>query len=195
MVIATLFVAAVLAGGPDPDGVVATAPVTMVQLDATTVPEVGSPAAAVQAAAPHGLTTDQQVSRWVAERTPEARPFALTDGGGPVDDRQMHGVVSVGIGTGDYRDYAVGVSLPVGENGRLDLTYRQVENGWPVYGYGYPAYGEGYSVFGSERQADDCSFSEAVSIRRPGSTSMIGDRRVSNDDRRCRSRVPVAPKR
>jgi hypothetical protein len=31
----------------------------------------------------------------------------------------------------------VAVSLPLGENGRLDLSYRQVENGYPYGGYGH----------------------------------------------------------
>src|SRR5690606_41519126 len=55
------------AGEPEPDGVVATAPATPVALD-------GGPAAPViggapQAAAPHGLDTDEQIARWLAARS------------------------------------------------------------------------------------------------------------------------------
>tara|TARA_R110002167_G_scaffold88902_5_gene239639 strand:+ start:223 stop:828 length:606 start_codon:yes stop_codon:yes gene_type:complete len=147
MLTVSLFAAIALAAGGDPDGVVATAPATTVQLDATEMPEAASPAAAAQAAAPHGLTTDQQISRWIDDRSAETQPFADRAGTGPVDDRQMHSQVSVGVGTGGYRDYGVAVSLPLGENGRLNLSYRQVENGYPIYGYGQgytPGYGYGY---------------------------------------------------
>lgn len=146
MLTVSLLTAVALLAGGDPDGVVATAPATTVQLDATDMPEAASPAAAAQASAPHGLTTDQQIARWVDDRSPETLPFANGITSGPVDDRQMHSQVSVGIGTGGYRDYGVAVSLPLGETGRLNLSYRQVENGYPVYGYGNgyaPAYGYG----------------------------------------------------
>jgi hypothetical protein len=36
---------------------------------------------------------------------------------------------------------SVGVSLPIGENGRLDLAYSQTKNGYGYPGYGYGAYG------------------------------------------------------
>src|SRR5690606_20210590 len=52
------------------------------------------------------------------------------------DDRKPHGEVSFGIGTGGYRQYGASASLPIGENGRLNIEYRQVENGFPFYGYG-----------------------------------------------------------
>ena len=143
MLTVSLFATVALLAGGDPDGVVATAPATTVQLDATEMPEAASPAAAAQAAAPHGLTTDQQISRWIDDRSPETLPFAERPGSGRVDDRQMHSQLSVGVGTGGYRDYGVAVSLPLGETGRLNLSYRQVENGYPVYGYGN-GYGYGY---------------------------------------------------
>lgn len=141
MLTVSFLVAVALFAVDDPDGVVATAPATTVQLDATEMPEAGSPAAAVQASAPHGLTTDQQITRWIGQRSPETQPFADEHASRPVDDRQMHSQVSVGVGTGGYRDYGVAVSLPLGENARLDLSYRQIENGYPAYRYGY---GQGY---------------------------------------------------
>jgi hypothetical protein len=57
----------------------------------------------------------------------------------------MHGFVSGAIGTNDFSSVAVGVSLPVGENGRVDLRYSQTRNGFGHgYGYGEPGYGSGY---------------------------------------------------
>lgn len=133
---AVMMVAALLTG--DPDGVVATAPRTAVDLEATAQPTAPSVAGAAQAAVPHGLSTDQQIDRWIESRSVADAPWAQAP---PrvVDDREMHGEVSVSIGTGGYRDYGAGVSLPVGDNGRLGLSYRKVENG---YGYGgYRRYG------------------------------------------------------
>jgi len=176
LTVSLLATVALLAGG-DPDGVVATAPATMVQLDATEMPEAASPAAAVQAAAPHGLTTDQQVARWIDDRSPETLPFSGQARAGPVDDRQMHSQFSVGVGTGGYRDYGVAVSLPLGETGRLNLSYRQVENGYPVFGYGYGralsyGYAPGYGYGGPYPSAMGSALSgkeiEGIAVIEPG---------------------------
>ena len=139
MLLTTLMMTAVLAGAQsgDPDGVVTTARATPVALDAdAAAPVAPSVGAAAQAAAPHGLTTDEQIERWLSDRNPEARPFAEPY----ADDRKMHGMFDVGVGTDGYRSYGAAVSLPIGEEGRLDLSFRQVENGYP-YGYGY-GYGD-----------------------------------------------------
>lgn len=131
---------ATLLGSEDPDGVVTTARqgagAVMVGAEAPTT-EARPDAAQVVAVTPHNLTTREQISRWVAARAPESEPFA--EDAGPRDDRQMHGFVSGSIGTNDYSSVSVGVSLPIGENGRLDLAYSQTKNG-----YGYPGYGYGY---------------------------------------------------
>ncbi len=137
-VVALMMVAALVA--PEPDGVVATAPATAVDLSATARPLAPSLEGATQDAVPHGLTTDQQVDRWIAARSTAETPWGEATGG-PDDERRMHGEVSFGIGTGGYRDYGAAVSVPLGENGRLHLSYRQVENG---YGYGGYEYGRAY---------------------------------------------------
>lgn len=138
MAVLALMMAAALVAS-EPDGIVATAPATGVDLEATTLPSAPSTAGATQEAVPHGLSTDQQIERWMAARAPAATPWAER-AGGPAPDREMHGEVSFGIGTGGYRDYGAAVSLPLGEHGRLDISYRQVENG---YGPGYGGYGYG----------------------------------------------------
>ena len=47
----------------------------------------------------------------------------------------MHGEVSAGIGTGGYRDVGVWMSIPVGDSGRVDLSYSETKNGlFPYYG-------------------------------------------------------------
>lgn len=151
LITAMLMTGLLTAGGPageprdDQDGVVATAPATVVALDATAVPVAPAVGAAAQAVEPHGLDTDQQIARWLAARAPVEAGAVNAGSGEPTpwrDDRRPHGEVSVGIGTGGYRDYAAAVSLPLGESGRLDISVQQVENGYP-YGYGH---GRGYGV-------------------------------------------------
>lgn len=134
MAVSGLILAAALLA-MDPDGVVVTAPATTVDLGATAQPVAASTEGATQDAVPHGLSTDQQIDRWIAGRSTADKPWAEA-ANELVDDRKPHGEVSVSIGTGGYRDYGVAVSLPLGENGRLDLRYRQVENGYPYGGYG-----------------------------------------------------------
>ena len=150
MLITALLLSAVLtapSATSDPadpqDGVVATAPATPVALDAVAGP---APLAPPPQTAVDGLTTDEQIARWLTARAVEPTPLD----GAPLwrDDRQPHGEVSVGVGTGGYRDYGVAMSLPIGDSGRLDLSYRQVENDYP-YGYGHDGYGyDGYGYGG-----------------------------------------------
>lgn len=149
-----LAAAAMLLANMDPEGVVATAPrgqqaiplVTAAALAEATTD--ASPSTTVQSAAPHGLSTDEQISRWIGERTASAAPapidpWAEADAG----PRRMHGQVSVGMGTGGYQDYSAAVSLPLGETGTLNLMVSQTKNSPWGYGYGSPwgyPYGGGY---------------------------------------------------
>lgn len=167
-VFALMMAAALLAS--DPEGVVATAPATAVDLEATAQPLAPSTEGATQEAVPHGLTTDEQIDRWIAARSTAERPWAEA-AEETADDRKVHGEVSLGVGTGGYRDYGVAVSLPLGEHGRLDLRYRQVENGYPYgayYGQGleHPYYDDsGYAFPGY--QPDAAARFEAGAMR-PG---------------------------
>ena len=152
MLITAVLMSAVLTSDPgtavDPqDGVVATAPATAVVLDPAPVASAPARPLPPQTAV-NGVTTDEQIARWLCARAAEPAPYD----GAPAwrDDRQPHGEVSVGVGTGGYREYGVAMSLPIGENGRLDLSYRQVENGYPN-GYGYDDYGYGgYGGYGAD---------------------------------------------
>lgn len=140
MLIAGLLAGMVLAtSGTDPDGVVATAPTNAPTLAQAmnAAPQAAVAAPTAQDAQPHGMTTEQQIQSWIADRTPGAS-FDEAPAPGPQDDRQMHGMVEAGIGTGGYRSYGAAVSMPVGENGRLDLAYREARNQPWGYGYGYP---------------------------------------------------------
>ena len=138
----------------DPDSVVTTAPETTVVLDATEAPVAPPVGAGAQTTDPHGLSTDQQIAEWLAARSPADTTSGAADFW--QDDRKPHGEISVGIGTEGYRDYAASVSLPIGERGRLDLSFRQTENGYP-YGYGY-GYGQGYEPYGRDPYYNDSTY-------------------------------------
>jgi len=156
----------------EPDGVVATAPATTVDLNAALQPVEPSAAGVAQSPAPHGLSTDEQIDRWIAARSTADRPWGESTELW-ADDRKPHGEVSVGVGTGGYRDYGVAVSLPVGEHGRLDLSYRQVENGFGYGGYGFgraydPLYFDdsGYAFPGYQPQGAAAEYESR--LMRPG---------------------------
>ena len=136
----TLLVLAGLSLASDPDGVVSTAPrgADSVVVGAVAPLADALPDASLIAPTAQSLTTAEQIDRWVSSRTASDAPFARD--AGPVDDRKMHGFVSGAIGTGDYQAVATGVSLPLGETGRLDLIYSQSKNG---YGYGHAGGGYG----------------------------------------------------
>jgi hypothetical protein len=183
MLASALMMAATLVGGDlhDPDGVVATAPETPVALDATYAPTTPTLDGAVQQIAPHGLSTDQQIDRWLESRDPDNTPYADTAMayGEPRDDREMHGEFSTTIGTGGYRDYGAAVSLPLGENGRLNLSYRQTENGYPGYGYGYGSgYGLGHNYWNDSgyvfpgRSEPGAAWEYEMRVARPGGPPM-----------------------
>lgn len=178
MMSALVMAAALATGEPgDQDGVVATAPATAVDLSVTAQPTAPSAEGSGQAAVPHNLTTDEQIDRWIAARDPEAKPYADTGYGLDMrDDRKMHSQVDVGFGTGGYRDYGMAVSMPLGENGRLNLSFRQVENGYPYGygGYGYGGYGLGRSYFDDSgyvfpgRSRPDAAYEFESRLMRPG---------------------------
>lgn len=180
MLITALLMAGALTAG-DPDGVVATAPATAVDLGATIQPVAPSVEGAAQAGVPHNLTTDEQIDRWIAARAVDDRPYDRARGES-LDDGLPHGEVSVSVGTGGYRDYGAAVSLPIGENGRLSLSYRQVENGYPYGGYGY-GYGRGYG-YGYDQSYGGAAFEDSGYVfpgYRPGAAAQF-EARVMRPD-------------
>lgn len=160
-----LMAASLLAASNDPEGVVTTAPRDGLQAvpaaSAAALAETlsdASPAVTLQSAAPHGLTTEDQIARWIGERKavgPAAEAWA--DPWEEAGPRRMHGQVSAGMGSGGYRDFAATVALPIGESGTLNLSVSQTKNApWAYpygygygYGYGYPyGYGHGLGGYG-----------------------------------------------
>jgi len=133
----------------DPEGVVSTAPrgPDAVIVGAVAPTTEARPDASLIMPTTQSLTTAEQIDRWVGARSETEKQFA--DDRGPRDDREMHGYVSGAIGTGDFSAVAVGVSLPIGETGRLNLRFSKSENGYGGYGYPYASpYGYGRSAYG-----------------------------------------------
>jgi hypothetical protein len=141
--------AMLLLSAADQDGVINTAPRGRVDLPvATSTPiETASPSTTVgSAATPHGLSTSEQIANWVgqgrADRAGSDRPWADSwEDEGP---RKPHGELSVGFGTGGYRDYSAAVQLPLGESGTLNLAVSQTKNN----PYAYDPYSHPYDVWG-----------------------------------------------
>ena len=129
--LSSLIVATMLTMASDPDGVVSTAPkgdgAVIVGAVAPSAAEV--PSVSIQEITPHGLSTDEQIDRWIAQRAEAERPFSGEGEPWEVeDDRKIHGEISAGIGTNDYRSYSASVSIPVGDTARVNLSYRQGRN-------------------------------------------------------------------
>ena len=105
MLIASLLAGVALAASDgDPDGVVTTAPTnapTLAQALAA-APEASLTAPTAQDAAPHGMTTEQQIQNWISTRTAGATFDESAEPGAPAE-RKMHGMVEAGIGTGGYK--------------------------------------------------------------------------------------------
>ena len=157
-----LLMSLTLAGG-DPDGVIATAPPSRAPLEATAQPESTTPEAGGQAQA-HGLDTDAQIARWLADRGPVERSAdALTwrDASEGAEPRRVHGQVTAAVGTNDYSAYGVDLSVPLGERAQLDLHYSRSKNDPYAWGRGYgsgygyahdPRWEPGSAPFGAERR-------------------------------------------
>lgn len=171
----------------DPEAVVSTAPRAgqFVALDAVAPVASEVPAVSSQTITPHGLTTAQQIDQWVGQRS-NAKPFAddtPLDPWGRPDDRKMHGEMSASIGTGDYTAWSGAVSIPLGETGRLDLSYSQSKNSPYGYGYGYPGYGPDAILYGPGYRGRYDPFFLGSGVVYPGSRSSFGLRYESDDGR------------
>lgn len=134
MMAASLIVALSFLGGLEPQ-VVATAPrgdAAQAALAAPASDAVEPP----QAQPPHGLSTDEQISRWLSARAPERRDVQAPLWDEP-EERRLRGEVSAGVGTGGYRDMSAWASMPLGERGELSIGISQTRNapwGWSAYG-------------------------------------------------------------
>jgi hypothetical protein len=142
--VASLIAVLALVGAEEPQ-VVATAPRGDAAQSAMTAPstELAQPA---QIQTPHGLSTHDQISRWLAARAPdraEAQTPLWDDVQEPLE-RKMHGEVSASIGTGGYRDFSAWASMPLGERSELTIGFSQTRNS--PWGWGHP-----YGVYDPSR--------------------------------------------
>jgi hypothetical protein len=63
-------------------------------------------------------------------------------------ERQIHGEVSVAVGTGGYRSAYVRSDIPVGKNGTVSIALSETKNGRGYGGYDYGYGGYGYGGYG-----------------------------------------------
>ena len=160
-----LMVVSLLMPTDNPDGVITTAPrgAQSVAVGAEAPVVEPGPGVSLETFAPHGLSTQEQIARWIGGRGSDAgsmgtqgtsgRAYSsrMRDPFGGLDDRKVHGEFTVGIGTGDYSAFGGRVSIPFGESGRLDLSYSESRNSPWNYGLGLglsdgfdPRFGPGY---------------------------------------------------
>jgi hypothetical protein len=116
------------------------------------------------------VSAQDQISAWVADAPPiEGYPFGYTPradldvNGYPLDKdgkRQVHGEVSVAVGTGGYRSGSVSALIPVGETGTLGVAVGKTDfgkhGGYAYDGYGYGrggGYGYGWGPRGGTSQS------------------------------------------
>lgn len=87
-----------------------------------TASQTPAPAAAV--------STAQQIDDFI-RTSPAVDTEAASEVDGVVarDDRKVHGVVEVGVGTGGYRSVYVRTDMPLGETGRLSLAFEDTKYG------------------------------------------------------------------
>ena len=142
-------------------------------------------ATAPATSAPAPTSTAEQIDAFIRSAPPvDAKAADDVDGVVAREDRKVHGVVEVGVGTGGYRSVYVQTDMPLGENGRLRLAFEDTKYGRHAP---YRHYGDGYHRGGSlglsgpvDRQRCDL---EQMSAGRP--LDVIG-----GPNGRCVSRVP-----
>lgn len=117
MIIA-LLVAAALAGSGDPEGVIATAPTGSGAVIAEAAAPYAPSLTGAAQTAPHGLTTDQQIDRWLQSSVEEHDVAPFTDAD---QERRIQGEIEAGIGTDGYRGFSASVDVPVGRSSWLSL--------------------------------------------------------------------------
>lgn len=84
--------------------------------------------------APSAMTTAEQIDAFI-----RTSPAVTLDAPGDVDgvvgrdDRKVHGVVEVGVGTGGYRSVYVRTDIPVGESGRVSLAFEDSKGRYGLY--------------------------------------------------------------
>lgn len=122
-------------------------------------------------AAAKPLTTQEQITAWLADapRIDRSSNGASDDAAQPSGPRQIHGEVSVSIGTGGYRSTYASSYIPVGETGILGIAVSQTDFGKnSTYPYGYDYGYRGYS-YGGWGQRGGRSQSVSLSLDMTGS--------------------------
>jgi hypothetical protein len=126
------------------------------------------------------VSTAQQIDDFI-KTSPAVDTKAADEVDGVVarDDRKVHGVVEVGVGTGGYRSVYVRTDMPVGENGRVSLAFEDTKYGRHAP---YRYYGGGPLGLSGPVDRQRCDL-EGMSAARPLDT-------VGGPHGRCVGRIP-----
>lgn len=112
---------------------------------AQAAPPADAPVSTASAVSSHP-DTEAQIEDYLASSPVARTPIDRFNGDGPMESadgegwRGIHGEVSLSVGTGGYRSGAASAVIPIGESGRLALSYGQTDFG-DSGGYGYGPYG------------------------------------------------------
>jgi len=110
-------------------------------------------------------TTAEQIDAFI-----RSSPAVMLEAPGEVDgvvgrdDRKVHGVVAVGVGTGGYRSVYVRTDIPVGETGRVSLAFEDSRGRYAPYPHRQYRDGHGGLRGPIDRQRCDL---EEMSLPRP----------------------------
>lgn len=89
---------------------------------------------ATGASTPVPMSTAEQIDAWLAASPAlEAPDLAAEPRGVEFDDRNLHGEVTVGVGTRGYRHVSMRATAPLGQNGRVSVAFGETRGaGWRV---------------------------------------------------------------
>lgn len=114
---------------------------------------------------PAPMTTAEQIDAFI-----RSSPAVTLDNPGEVDgvvgrdDRKVHGVVEVGVGTGGYRRIYVRTDMPVGESGRVSLAFEDSKGGYYAP-YPHHHYRDGHGGLRGPIDRQRCDLEEMSAAR------------------------------
>ena len=126
-------------------------------------------ATASRTPAPAPMSTAEQIDAFIRSAPPvDTKAAGEVDGVVARDDRKVHGMVEVGVGTGGYRSVYAQTDMPLGENGRLSLAFEDTKGGRHAP-YGYYGYDRGGGPLGLSGPIDRqrCDLEGMSGVARP----------------------------
>jgi len=108
------------------------------------------------------VSTSDQIAAYLADSPTTTLPPDKAAGAIVATPREMHGEVSVSVGTNGYRSVYGRTDMPIGETGRLSIAVQDTR------GRGYGGYGRGYGWDGGRSLGASLAIGDGTSDRRDG---------------------------